>query len=95
MTQTVGIGDELDLVWGLASDRELLYRGWDNEFVVYNHSSGDTHLLDGAAMRLLLKLHTGPLPGNDLARATNIGGEELVGLLGALESLCLIVPYEC
>jgi PqqD family protein of HPr-rel-A system len=95
MEQIVTIDNELDLIWRLASDRELLYRGWDDESVVYNHCSGDTHLLDGTAMRLLLALQTGPLPGPDLARAVGIGGETFVALLADLESLCLIVPNEC
>jgi PqqD family protein of HPr-rel-A system len=95
LTRIVGSDTELDLVWRLASGHALLHRGWDNEFLVYNHCSGDTHLLDSTAMRLLLALQTGPLPSAQLARALSIGGEAFVALLADLESLCLITPGEC
>lgn len=95
MAQIESIDSALDLVWRRASDQELLYRGWDQEYVVYNHASGDTHLLDGSAMCLLLQLQTGPLRGSALAPAVGIGGDDLVGLLADLESLSLIAPNEC
>jgi PqqD family protein of HPr-rel-A system len=91
----VGIVSELDLVWRLTSAHALPHIGWEEEFLVYNHCSGDTHLLDGTAMRLLLALQTGPLPGADLARVASTGGETLIALLADLESLCLITPNEC
>lgn len=95
MEQIASIDNELELVWRLASSQELLYRGWDQEFVVYNHASGDTHLLEGSAMRLLLELQNGPRPGAELAFALGIDGDDFVGLLADLESISLIVPYEC
>lgn len=94
MTEIVGIDTELDLVWRLVSQEELLYRGWDEEFLVYNPVSGDTHLLDARAMRLLLALQAGPLAGAELARVADTGDEAAASLLADLESLCLITP-EC
>lgn len=91
----MSIVGELDLVWRLASGHELPHCGWEEEFLVYNHCSGDTHLLDGTAMRLLLALQSGPLPGADLAQAASTDAETFVALLADLESLCLITPHAC
>ena len=42
------------------SDQALHFRCWNNEFVVYNSLSGDTHLLDEAAAHILLELQQAP-----------------------------------
>lgn len=91
----MSIGTETDLVWRLASGHELLYRGWDDEFLVYNHCSGDTHLLDGTVMRLLLALKAGPRPGAELAASAGSDGDAFLSLLAHLESLSLITADEC
>lgn len=39
--------------WQAVPGQALHHREWDDEFVVYNNLSGDTHLLDGGAMQLL------------------------------------------
>jgi PqqD family protein of HPr-rel-A system len=44
------------LRWRLMPGQLLRARQWDGEFVVYNDLSGDTHLLDSAAMDFLLQL---------------------------------------
>jgi PqqD family protein of HPr-rel-A system len=44
----------------LVSNSALLLRSWDDEFVVYNESSGDTHLLDGVAGEILQALIAAP-----------------------------------
>ena len=46
--------------WRLVPGQLLRARQWDDEFVVYNDLSGDTHLLDAAAMDILLRIASGP-----------------------------------
>lgn len=46
--------------WRLISDQALQFRSWDDEFIIYNSLSGDTHLLGSAAAHILLKLQQAP-----------------------------------
>jgi PqqD family protein of HPr-rel-A system len=46
--------------WRIAPGQQLAARGWNDEFVLYNNLSGDTHLLDGDSMALLAHLRAGP-----------------------------------
>jgi PqqD family protein of HPr-rel-A system len=40
-------------IWKVPSKFQLHWRSWDDEFVVYNNGSGDTHLLDPLAAQAL------------------------------------------
>ena len=42
--------------WRVPSGFRLHWQSWDDEFVVYNCGSGDTHLLDPAAAEVLQSL---------------------------------------
>jgi len=42
--------------WRVISETALGFRCWDDEFVVYNELSGDTHLLGPMAAQILLTL---------------------------------------
>lgn len=42
-----------DRVWFLQPKQTLQYRHWDDEYVLYNDLSGNTHLLDEAAIVIL------------------------------------------
>lgn len=53
--------------WQVISDSALHFRFWDEEFVVYNSLSGDTHLLDSTAAQILLKLQQAPSNSATLA----------------------------
>ncbi|MFA5242483.1 MAG: HPr-rel-A system PqqD family peptide chaperone [Sulfuricella sp.] len=47
------------MMWQAISGDALHIRFWNDEFVVYNSLSGDTHLLGASAAHILLKLqHT-------------------------------------
>lgn len=46
--------------WRLKADHALHFRSWDDEFVVYNSLSGDTHLLGATAAHVLLELQRAP-----------------------------------
>lgn len=47
-------------LWRLMPGQQLRHRSWDGEeFVLYNDLSGDTHLLDAAAVEVLSALQGG------------------------------------
>jgi PqqD family protein of HPr-rel-A system len=86
--------------WRLVPGQLLRAHQWDDEFVVYNDLSGDTHLIDAAAMAILLALQAAPagmaLPGD----TAEPGGEDcgptaLDELLGTLEITSLIESIAC
>lgn len=55
------------MMWRLIPDHALHFRSWNDEFVVYNSLSGDTHLLDATAAHALLKLQQAPSDAITLA----------------------------
>ena len=80
-------------MWRLRAGQSLAHRGWDDEFLVYNDLSGDTHLLGLDAMRLLLHLQAAPADEDALARALDVEPEdrnELGVMLVELGALSLI-----
>jgi PqqD family protein of HPr-rel-A system len=91
---------DLDVSWGLAPGQALLHREWDGEYLLYNSLSGDTHLLDARAMRMLQALQAGVLPQPALAALLGCppgpaGQEELDAMLASLEALSLIEASPC
>ena len=72
----------------------LRARRWDDEFVVYNDLSGDTHLIDAAAMAMLLALQAAPA-GLVLAGAADGAPDALDEPLGTLETIALIECAGC
>ena len=86
-------------MWQLAAGQQLRYRVWDDEGVVYNDLSGDTHLLGAPAMHLLLTLRAAPAGAPALAEALRAAIEvdpaddlhaAVAGLLAELQALALI-----
>jgi PqqD family protein of HPr-rel-A system len=77
-------------MWRLTPGQTLTYRGWNDEYVVYNDLSGDTHLFGTDAMALLQQLRTGPADEDALACALDVQPDEREGMavmlieLGAL-----------
>ena len=51
------------------SDQALHFRSWDDEFIVYNSLSGDTHLLGSTAAQILLKLQQASSTSTSLAES--------------------------
>jgi PqqD family protein of HPr-rel-A system len=49
-----------DTKWRRVSDTQLIQRDWDDEVVIYHPESGDTHLLNPAAVEMLQVLEQGP-----------------------------------
>lgn len=56
----------------ICSDQKNIYiHSWDNkEYIVYNSLTGDTHLLNQSAGRLLLELKQSPADTDTLANLT-------------------------
>jgi PqqD family protein of HPr-rel-A system len=88
-------------LWCISPGQQLAARGWDDEFVLYNDLSGDTHLLDGDSMALLAHLQQAPASVATLV-ATFADGldpddaaalpETIATLLAQLAGLFLIEP---
>lgn len=75
------------LMWRLIPGQSLTHRGWDDEYVVYNDLSGDTHLFGADAMQLLLQLQTAPADEDALACALEVEFAERDGLAATLVEL--------
>lgn len=90
-------------MWRVIPGQLLVHRWWDDEAVLYNDLSGETHLLGPAALCVLEALRAGPASTPALASklldefeidAAALGAE-LDGLLGDLSRLSLIEPCPC
>lgn len=58
----------MTLQWRTIGDDALEFRRWDEEVIVYNALSGDTHLLAPSAAEILLTLQNETLDMLSLAR---------------------------
>ncbi|WP_182915685.1 HPr-rel-A system PqqD family peptide chaperone [Massilia cavernae] len=56
-----------DRKWRVIPGQALHHYAWDEQYLVFNNLSGDTHLLDAGAMQLLLAVHAAPATGPALA----------------------------
>jgi PqqD family protein of HPr-rel-A system len=78
-------------MWQVTPGQLLAHCGWDDEFVVYNDLSGDTHLIGGDAMAVLLCLQEGVRDEQALRAALEAPPDAaLDGLLAELSALALI-----
>ena len=90
--------------WQVISDQALYFHSWNNEYVVYNSLSGDTHLLNLTTGQLLLELQQTP---TDTITLTNLVGSkdqtepntqqhklEIENILEELSRLNLIKKYQ-
>ena len=91
-------------MWRLVPGQSLRFRQFDDEFVVYNDLSGDTHLLGDSAAHLLSVLQQGPAASaallDSLAAAHGAPrdpafDEEAGAVLTQLSSLFLIEALPC
>ncbi|MFL6673684.1 MAG: HPr-rel-A system PqqD family peptide chaperone [Massilia sp.] len=86
-------------MWRLIPGQLLDYRCWDDEFVLYNNLSGDTHLLGAAAIAILSELKQGPASaaslGTALGAASDADAVALASLLAQLRALHLVEPDAC
>jgi len=80
-------------MWRVTPGQRLRHAEWDDEAVVFNNLSGDTHLLGADALHILRTLQAGP--AGEAALAAGFGddadsGAALAAILGQLEALALI-----
>ena len=85
--------------WQVASNQTLPMCCWDDETVVYNPLSGDTHLLDAATADILKLLQHAPLDQSGIMQAlpapwhdvsTTQIAPTVARLLAELDALALI-----
>jgi PqqD family protein of HPr-rel-A system len=87
--------------WHLAPGQTLRHRVWDDEAVVYNDLTGDTHRLDAAALEVLLALQAGPHTLPTLCQALEIDapGDDIFAEIGdtlsALARIALVESAAC
>jgi PqqD family protein of HPr-rel-A system len=90
-------------MWRVVPGQLLACREWDGEAVLYNDLSGDTHLLDGAAIDVLQALRSAPLDAAALARrlaerfnaSPDELGAEIEDMLAELARLDLVEALPC
>ena len=91
-------------MWRITPGQALRFRQFDDEFVLYNDLSGDTHLLGDSAMHLLSVLQHGPAPRTallaSLAAALECASDpalegETDALLASLAGFFLIEEAAC
>jgi PqqD family protein of HPr-rel-A system len=83
-------------MYRLAPGQQLRRRDWDDEVVLYNDLSGDTHLLSGDAIALLLALQDAPRAAAALADLFGSADCEAVqAMLDELAGLALIEFAPC
>lgn len=91
-------------MWRITPGQALRFRQYDDEFVLYNNLSGDTHLLGGSAMHILSELQRGPASAEVLTAslaaalectADAVFGAEAAALLATLAGFYLIAEDPC
>ena len=91
-------------MWRVIPGQALQYRVWDDEFVLYNNLSGDTHLLGANAVHVLLALQHAAADEETLITSLclSLGIErdeesplQVAQLLADLQSLSLIERNAC
>lgn len=87
--------------WQVSAPGSLHMRAWDNEVVVYEATSGNTHLLDTTAARILATIANAPADAPAIAQALADHGhappteqthEQVDAILAELAAISLITP---
>ncbi len=73
-------------MWRVIPGQDLQQRNWDDEHVVYNNLTGDTHLVSGDAMLVLLALQAQPRDEAALVAALAEGAADLPTIAAAVET---------
>lgn len=77
--------------WRLIPGQLLEHRSWQDETVLFNNLSGDTHLLGDDALSMLLDLRDSPIESEELAHADDCAAAlallERLARLGLVELL--------
>jgi PqqD family protein of HPr-rel-A system len=71
---TIPIGDGADAIWRLPEGVSLLWQSWnEDELIVFNRASGQTHLLDAFSAAVLQRIEVSPSTTLELRRYFAIG----------------------
>jgi PqqD family protein of HPr-rel-A system len=89
-----------DRRWGLPENVGLLWKSWDEEVIVFNQASGQTHLLDALSAEVLRELEQHPRTMADLATLfanryeldSEELGDRLTGICRRFDELGLAEP---
>ena len=81
-------------MWHVLPGQTLRHRVWDDECVLYNDVSGNTHLLDPNALLILQALQARPLALADLCSALEAGPDAEAEIAALLEQLATIELVE-
>jgi PqqD family protein of HPr-rel-A system len=87
---TFPIGDGADAIWRLPKGVSLLWQSWDeDEVIVFNRASGQTHFLDAFSAAVLRQIEASPSTTLELRRyfAVGFGLDEDV-LSQRLDAVC-------
>jgi PqqD family protein of HPr-rel-A system len=60
--------DRLAQKWKVRAENRLVWERWEQDAVVYDSASGETHLLNALAFEALMLLRDYPMDAFDLAR---------------------------
>jgi len=91
-------------MWRITPGQRLRFRQFDDEFVLYNDLSGDTHLLGDSAMHILSELQRVPADGAALTASLAAAlecphdpaiADEAAALLATLAGYFLIAEDPC
>ncbi len=87
--QKNGAERALEERWCLPVDVELIWQSWDDEVIVYNTASGQTHLLDALSGTVLKEIenHPGTIPQLAKRLSDKLGLDSQV-LLDRLADIC-------
>ena len=53
-------------IWHIPDDREILWRHWEGDYVIFNSLSGETHILDITSGKVLKRIMKGPSTTEDI-----------------------------
>ncbi len=89
-----------DSVWRLPVGAELLWQTWDDEVIVFNMASGQTHLLDAFSAAVLKEIENRPGDIDQLALRlaerfaldTADLSQRLIGVCARFDELGLLEP---
>lgn len=86
-------------LWTVPREIQLEWRTWNDESVVFNRASGDTHLLDSVAAQVLRRLESRPTSIEELCEHVESSSDvdhdlslHIETLVHKLDELGLIAP---
>ena len=87
---TSGECDGAAKIWRLPAGVSLLWQSWDeDEVIVFNRASGQTHLLDAFSAAVLRRIEASPTTTSDLVRSFATGFDlDATALIHRIDAAC-------